>query len=179
LTTDSYTKDRRATTDTRARRIGPGFVMVLILSVASTAALLIAAVVYYLGAPARIASDYSSIASPANRVLSAELADYDNNRTHDLTAARSDLMSVVKTVSSVDDQLSAVTFPTAANNASGAVIEADKKLTKLIGLQAQAPTLRRMRSFDPGVQAAAAAVRRQVRAIRLDLGLPAASGPLF
>ena len=88
MTTDSY---RRTTKNAaEARPVGPGFAPVLILSVATTAALLIGAVVYWMSAPQRIASSYTVIASPANRALTAELAAYKTTRTHDLVAARSD-----------------------------------------------------------------------------------------
>lgn len=179
MTSDSYTGGGRSTRHGRVGSIGPGFAPVLVLSVVSTAALLILAVVYYSGSPARIASDYTSIASPADQALTAELAGYTHNRRHDLTAARSDLTRLVRTVASFDDQLAVVTFPSAAATPAAALTQADQKLAKLIGLQAQAPSLRKMRSFDRRADAAAAAVKTQAGRIRRALGLPPSSGPLF
>jgi hypothetical protein len=179
LTSDSYTRDGRSTRHGRARSIGPGFAPVLLLSVVSTAALLILALIYYSGSSARIASDYTSIAFPADQALRAELAGYAHNRHHDLAAARSDLMRAVKTVASFDDQLAEVSFPSAAATPAGALNQADRKLAKLIGLQVRAPSLRKMRSFDRRADAAAAAVKTQVARIRQGLGLPPSSGPLF
>jgi hypothetical protein len=179
LTSDSYTTDGRSIRRDQARSIDPGFTPLLVLSVVSTAALLILALVYYSGSQARIATDYTSIASPANQALTAELAGYVHNRRHDLAAARSDLMREVKTVASFDDQLAGVSFPSAAAAPAGALNQADQKLAKLIGRQMRAPSLRKMRSFDRRAEAAAAAVKTQVARIRRGLGLPPSGGPLF
>jgi hypothetical protein len=179
LTSDSYIRGGRSTRHGQARSIGSGFAPVLVLSAVSTAALLMLALVYYSGSSARIASDYTSVASPANQALTAELASYTHNRRHHLAAARSDLMREVKTVDSFDDQLAGVSFPSAAATSAGALTQADHKLAKLIGLQARAPSLRKMRSFDRRAGAAAAAVKTQVARIRRGLGLRPSSGPLF
>ena len=179
MTSDSYTADGRSTGRDRARSIGPGFTPLLVLSVVSTVALLILALVYYSGSQARIASDYASIASPADQALTAELAGYTHNRHHDLAAARSDLMREVKTVASFDDQLAGVSFPSAVATPAGALTQADQKLAKLIGLQVRVHSLRKMRSFDHRAEAAAAAVKTQVARIRQGLGLRPSSGPLF
>lgn len=184
MTSDSYTRERRSTRgdytrDGRAWSIGPGFAIVLVLSFVATALLLIFALVYFAGSSARIASDYTFVASPANRALTAEVDGYAHNRRGDLAAARSDLMREVKTVGSFDDQLGTVSFPSAAATAAGALTQADQKLAKLIGLQARAPSLRKMRSFDRRVETAAAVVKSQVGLIRRALGLPPSSGPLF
>jgi hypothetical protein len=184
LTSDSYTRERRSSRadyarDGRAWSIGPGFAMVLVISFVATALLLILSLVYYAGSSARIASDYTTVASPANRALTAEVDGYSHNRRRDLAAARSDLTREVRTVGSFDDQLATVSFPSAAATAAGALIQADQKLAKLIGLQVRAPSLRKMRSFDGSVEAAAAVVKTQAGLIRRALGLPPSSGPLF
>jgi hypothetical protein len=184
LTSDSYIRDGRYTRGDntrggRARPIGPGFAMVLVLSFVTTALLLIFSVVYFAGSSARIASDYTTVASPADRALTAEVDGYAQNRRRDLAAARSDLTREVTTVGSFDDQLGTVSFPAAAAAAAGALTQADQKLAKLIGLQARAPSLRKMRSFDRRVEAAAAVVKTQVGLIRRALGLPPSTGLLF
>jgi hypothetical protein len=163
----------------RVRSIRPGFAIVLVLSFVSTALFLIFALVYYAGSSARIASDYTTVASPANRALTAEVDGYAHNRRRDLALAKSDLTKEVETVGSFDDQLGTVTFPSAAATAAGALTQADQKLAKLIGLQARAPSLRKMRSFDHRVEAAAAVVKTQAELIRQALGLPPSSGELF
>jgi len=184
LTSDSYTRDGRITRgddsrDGRVRSISPGFAVLLVLSLGTTALLLIFALVYYAGSSARIASDYTTVASPADRALTAEVDGYAHNRRRDLAAARSDLMSELRTVGSFDDQLETVSFPSAAATAADGLTQADQKLAKLIGLQARAPSLKKMRSFDRHVEAAAAVVKTQVGLIRRALGLPPSSGTLF
>ena len=184
MTSDSLTRDGRYTREGdikggRERSIRPGFAIVLVFSFVSTALLLILALVYYAGSSARIASDYTTVASPANRALTAEVDGYAHNRHRDLASAKSDLTREVKTVGSFDDQLATVTFPSAAATAADGLTQADQKLANLIGLQARAPSLRKMRSFDRHVEAAAAVVKTQVRLIRRALGLPPSSGTLF
>jgi hypothetical protein len=163
----------------RVQSISPGFAVVLVLSLVTTALLLILSLVYFAGSSARIASDYTIVASPANRALTGEVDAYAHNRRRDFASAKSDLTREVKTVGSFDDLLATVSFPPAAATAAGALIQADQKLAKLIGLQAQAPSLRKMRLFDPRVEAAAAVVKTQARLIRQALGLPPSSGLLF
>jgi hypothetical protein len=184
LTTDTYTKDGRHTTggytgDGRLGSISPGFTVLLMLSFVTTALLLIFVLVYFAGSSARIASDYTTVASPANRALTSEVNGYAQNRRRDLAAAKSDLTREVGTVGSFDDLLATVSFPPPAATAAATLTQADQKLAKLIGLQAQAPSLRKMRAFDPRVEAAAAAVKTQAGLIRGALGLPPSSGPLF
>jgi hypothetical protein len=141
--------------------------------------LLILAFVYYAGSSSRIASDYTTVASPANQALAADVGGYSHDRDHDLAAARSDLQRELNTLTSFDTQLGTVAFPGAAGAAATALTQADGTLEKLIGLQVRAPSLRKMRSFDRRVEAAAAAVTTQAGLIRRALGLPPSSGELF
>jgi hypothetical protein len=64
------------------------------------AVLLVLAVTYYRGSPARIASDYTALAVPANQAITAEVDAYASNQRHDLAAAKSDLTREVKTEAS-------------------------------------------------------------------------------
>lgn len=179
MTSGTYTRHRRSTKDGRTRPSGGSFAIVVVLSCASTALLLILAFVYWAGSAARIAGLYTAIASPANRALSSERSAYNRDRLQNLAAARSDVLRERKTITSFDDQFLAVTFPSAAATASEELVKADRKLRKLIDQQVHAPTLRRMRSLDPSVRAAAAAVQTQTGRIRQALGLPRSTGPLY
>lgn len=170
---------RRTDGSGQAQPIGAGFTVVAVLSIAVTAALLISALVYYLGSPGRIASDYTSVASPANQALSAELASFAKDRNSDLAAAKSDLTREATTISSFNVLLGGVTFPTAAASASQSLIFADDRLHKLIQVQAQAHSLGEMQALEAGADLAAVNVKIQVARIRGALGLPPASGPLF
>jgi hypothetical protein len=161
------------------RAISTGFAMLMVLSIAATILLIVAVLAYASGSPARIASDYTSVASPANQALAQEVDGYSHDRDHDLAAAKSDLLKEVSTLASFDTQLATVAFPGAAATAATALTGAEENLAKLIRLQVRAPSLRRLRSFDPRVEAAAAAVKTEAGLIRRDLGLPPSSGELF
>ena len=174
------TRDSLPSRGGRERRTGAGFAVVAVLSVAATAALLIAAVVYYLGSPGRIASDYTSVASPANQAMRTELASYTKNRySGNLAAAESDLTREARTISSFNVLLETVTFPRAAASASQSLIFADDKLHKLIQAQARSHTLGEMQGLEAGANAAAVNVKIKVARIRAALGLPPGSGPLY
>jgi hypothetical protein len=163
----------------RAQPIGPAFVALAALSPVIVIALIVAGLRYYSGSSARIASQYTTVAAPANQALTAEVNSYTHNRRHDLAAAKSDLTREAKTESSFDTQLALITFPGAAGTAAGVLIQADEKRIKLIGLQAQSSSLRQLRSFGSADQATTAAVEVQVGRIRQALGLPSAGGGAY
>lgn len=160
------------------RRNVTGFLLIAVPSVVA-AALLILAIPYYAGASARIAGLYANLAGPADQALTAQIAGYTHNQHHKLAAAKLDLSKEAKTEASFDNQLGQITFPPAADPHADLLIAADENRIKLIRLQMKAKTLRKLRSFDARDQAADVAVEAQVRIIRRDLGLPAASGPLY
>lgn len=155
---------------------GSGLVWV---SAAVAVMLLIAAFVYALGGSARSASAYTAIAGPADQALLSEVAGYTRDQRHDLAAATSDLKREVTTASAFDVQIGGFTFPNRASDAGVALLLADQKRVKVLGLQAQSTSLRQLRSFGPSVQAADAAVAAQVRIIRQDMGLPAVGTPQY
>jgi hypothetical protein len=161
------------------RAISAGFAVVIVLSSVATLLLIVAVFAYASGSPARIASDYTTPAAPANRALTAEIVAYASNERHDLAAAKSALESEVKTDASFDTLLGEVAFPSSAGTAAAALINADQKREKLLALQAQSRSLRKLRRFDARDRAADAAVEVQVRLIRQALGLPGSSGELF
>jgi hypothetical protein len=163
--------------EARQRNI-TGFLLIAMGSVVA-AVLLILAVPYYAGSSARIASLYSNLADPANRALAAEMQAYAVNQHHNLAAAKLDLSNEVKTETSFDNQLSGITFPRAADPHADTLTALDAKRIKVIYLQLQAPSLRKLRAFDSRVQAASAAVKAQVSIMRQDLGLPPVSGELY
>jgi hypothetical protein len=160
----------------RARPAEPAFVALAVLAPVAVIALIVAGLLYYSGAPARISSQYTDVAAPADQALTAEANGYTHNRRHHLAAARSDLRKEAKTEASFDNQLALITFPGAAGTAADVLLQADKKRIKLISLQAQSTSLRQLRSFNSADQATTAAVEVQVGRIRQALGLPPASG---
>jgi hypothetical protein len=156
-----------------------GFIVLATVSAVSLLGLIVAIAVYVSGSSTRIGSDYTSVADPANLALSGEINDFTANQRHSLPAAKAALTSEMKTEDSFDSQLGDVTFPGAAATVADALIAADQKRIKLIGQQAQARSLKKLRAFNSQVQAANAAVQNQAKIIRQDLGLSASSGPLF
>ncbi len=155
-----------------------GFLLIAVGSLIA-AVLLIAAIPYYRGSPARIASLYSNLAGPADRALAAEFQAYGVNRNRNLAAAKLDLSDEVKAETSFDSQLGQITFPPAADPHADQLTAADAKRIKLIKLQLKATSLRKLRALDSQVEAASAAVDAQVTIMRADLGLPAVSGGLY
>lgn len=160
------------------RRNVSGFLLLAVPSLLAVG-LLILAVPYYAGASARIASLYTNVAGPANQALKPAMAGYTRAQHHNLAVAKLDLSKEAKAEASFDNQLSLITFPPGTGPHADLLIAADQKRTKLIKSQMQARTLRKLRSFDARIQAADAAVEAQVTIIRKDLGLPAASTPLY
>jgi hypothetical protein len=155
-----------------------GFLLIAMGSLVA-ALLLILAVPYYAGSSARIASLYTNVAGPADRILAADFQAYGVNRLRNLAAAKSDLSNEVKADTAFDDQLGTVTFPAAPDPHADQLTAADAKRIKLIKLQLQVKSLRKLRALDSQVQAASAAVNAQVKIMRADLGLPAVSGGLY
>jgi hypothetical protein len=155
-----------------------GFLLIAMGS-AVAALLLILAVPYYAGTSARIASLYSNVAGPADRTLAAEIKAYAVNLHSNLAAAKLDLSNEVKAETSFDNQLGEITFPPAADPHADQLTALDAKRIKLIKLQLQATSLRKLRAFDSRVEAASAAVDAQVTIMRADLGLPPVSGGLY
>jgi len=155
-----------------------GFLLIAMGS-AVAALLLILAVPYYAGSSARIASLYTNVAGPADRILAADLKAYGVNRLRNLAAAKSDLSNEVKAETSFDSQLGDITFPPAPDPHADQLTALDAKRIALIKLQLKAPSLRKLRALDSQVQAASAAVDAQVKIMRADLGLPSVTGGLY
>jgi hypothetical protein len=158
-------------TEAPARNIS-GFLLIAVPS-AVVLVLLILAVPYYAGASARISSLYTNLAVPADRALTADIDGYSLNQHRNLPAAKLYLLKQVQAEASFDNQLGDITFPPAPDPHADLLIAVDQKRIKLIRLQMQAKTLRKLRSFNARDLAANAAVEAQVRIIRQDLGLPA------
>jgi hypothetical protein len=155
-----------------------GFLLLATGSVIA-AVLVILAVPYYAGSSGRISSLYTNVAGPADRLLAADISAYGVNRRRNLAAAKLDLSNEVKVETAFDNQLGTITFPPAPDPHADELTAADAKRIQLIKLQLQAPSLRKLRAFDSRVEAASAAVDAQIKIMRADLGLPAASGGLY
>jgi hypothetical protein len=155
-----------------------GFLLIALGSVIA-AVLVILAVPYYAGSSARIGSLYTNVASPADRLLAADISAYGVNRHRNLAAAKLDLSNMVKVETAFDNQLGTITFPPAPDPHADELIAADAKRIALIKLQLKTTSLRKLRALDSQVQTASAAVDAQIKIMRADLGLPAVSGGLY
>ncbi|HTW04710.1 MAG TPA: hypothetical protein VMF87_30735 [Streptosporangiaceae bacterium] len=155
-----------------------GFLLIAVPSVV-VLVLLFLAVPYYAGASARITKLYTNLAVPADQALAPDIAAYSHDMDTSLAAAKLDLQKQVQAETSFDNQLGDITFPPAPDPHADLLIAADQKRIKLIKLQMQAKTLRKLRSFNARDLAANATVEEQVTIIRQDLGLPPASGHLY
>lgn len=155
-----------------------GFLLIAVPS-AVVLVLLILAVPYYAGASTRISSLYTNLAVPADRAVTADLESYSNNMHSNLAAAKLDLQKQVQAETSFDNQLGEITFPPGPDPHADLLIAADQKRIKLIKLQIQAKTLRKLRSFNAQDVAANAVVEEQVRILRQGLGLPPAPGNMY
>jgi hypothetical protein len=155
-----------------------GFLMIAVPSLVALI-LVILAIAYYPGQGKRIAHLYSSLAAPANKAVTVDVADYTKNQRHNLAAARADLAKLVKADSSFDTTFGAVGWPKSAESAAAALVKADQKRNKLFDRQEKAKTLRQLQAFDKSDQTANAAVEALVQQVRTDLGLPLASGQQF
>jgi hypothetical protein len=155
-----------------------GFLLIAVPS-AVVLVLLIVAVPYYAGASARISSLYTNLSVPADQALTADINGYSHDMVSNLAAAKLDLQKQVQAETSFDNQLGDITFPPAPDPHVDLLIAADQKRIKLIRLQMQARTLRKLRSFNAQDLAANAVVEQQVKIIRQDLGLSAAPGNLY
>jgi hypothetical protein len=154
-------------------------ILVIAMGSVVAAVLVILAVPYYEGSSARIASLYTNVAGPADRILAADIKAYGLNRLRNLAAAKSDLSNEVQAETAFDSQLGTITFPPAPDPHADQLITADAKRIKLIKLQLQVRSLRKLRALDSQVQVASAAVDAQIKIMRADLGLPAVSGGLY
>jgi hypothetical protein len=155
-----------------------GFLMIAVPSLVALI-LVILAIAYYPGQGKRIAHLYTSLAAPANKAVTVDVAAYTKNQRHNLAAARADLAKLVKADSSFDTTFGAVGWPKPAESAAAALVKADQKRNKLFDQQEKAKTLRQLQAFDKSDQTANAAVEALVQQVRTDLGLPLASGQQF
>jgi hypothetical protein len=173
LSSSSYAsagQDRRVT----------GSAMLAALSITTTLLLVIAGLIYYSGSSARTVSNYTTLASPTDQALTAEMNSYSKDLDHNLAAAKSDLSSQVQTETSFDTVLATVGFQTTdEQNTEAALLQADTARISLLDKQAKASSFAQMQSYDARVQTAGVAVVAQVKTLRQELGLPAVSGQLY
>jgi hypothetical protein len=192
LTSETYAEGGR-------RQPTAGGIMIMISSCLS-ALLLIAAIIYALGAGGReqaalaaagceptltpsmqpcttqpiLASHYLAVITPATQQLNTDAAAYAASEGDHLAVAEAALTAEVTSERALDANLTAFAFPPAIKPLARALISANQARATLTAEQARSSSLSRMRSFDHQVQLADAAVQTQMRLVRnaVDTPLP-------
>jgi hypothetical protein len=152
-----------------------------------------------------IASQYKAIATPASQQLDTEMAAYTANQRRHLAAAEAALTAEVATEHAFDTSLAAMAFTpqnrataytliqTATSNGTPvplaaalftpqltvmaeALIQAGQARATLIAQQARSSSLKQLRSFNPRVRAANAAVQTDMNLILNALHSPPQAG---
>jgi hypothetical protein len=148
-----------------------------------------------------LVSQYDAIVTPASKQLSADMVAYTANEGNNLAAAEAALTAEVGTeqalansLAAVTDTpqnranalalitsassngnpvpLAAVTFTPQSTVVANALIQADQALATLTAEQAKSSSLTRLRSFNPRVEAARAAVKTDMNLLLKALELP-------
>jgi hypothetical protein len=120
---------------------------------------------------AMLSGQYTAMMTPATQQLNADAAAYAANERLDLAAAESALSATVASAQALDARLSAFPFPPAVAPAAKALIQANQALAALTAEQARSSSFTQLRSFDPRVQAASAAVRAEMARVRKALAI--------
>jgi hypothetical protein len=192
LTSETYAEGGR-------RQLTAGGIMIMISSCLS-ALLLIAAIIYALGAGERtqaaltaagceptltpsmqqcttqpiLKGQYLAVITPATQQLNTDAAAYAASEGDHLAVAEAALTAEVTSERALDANLTAFAFPPAIKPLARALISANQARATLTAEQARSSSLSRMRSFDHQVQLADAAVQTQMRLVRnaVDTPLP-------
>jgi hypothetical protein len=153
-----------------------------------------------------VISQYQAIVTPASKQLTADMAAYRASEGHNLVAAQAALTAEVATEQAVDTSLAAVMFTpqnraralalitSAASNGNtpvpsaavtftpqitviaDALVRANQALAKLTAQEARSSTLTQLRSFNPRVDVAAAAVQTDMKLMIKALHAPLQEG---
>jgi hypothetical protein len=121
---------------------------------------------------AMLASQYTAIMTLATQQLSIDGAAYTANQKDHLTAAESALAAAVAAEHALDTKLAGFPFPPAVARTAKALIQANQALAALTAEQARSSSLTQLRSFNPRVEVASAAVQREMTLVRYALAVP-------
>jgi hypothetical protein len=123
-----------------------------------------------------VASEYMAIMTPATQQLNTDMAAYTASEKHNLAGAEAALTAEVTSERAFDTSLAAITFPPAIAPIAKALIRANQARAELTAEQARSSTLTRLRSFNPRVRVASAAVQTEMKLIRQALDSPPPAG---
>jgi hypothetical protein len=120
----------------------------------------------------KLARQYLAVAGPANKALDHQVDAFDDARHDDLARAVAALRGQAVTERGFDRKLAAIDFPAPLDTTAGLLIQANQARIALTLREAGATSLARLATFRKRHAAADAAVERQVRLLRKQLGLP-------
>jgi hypothetical protein len=115
---------------------------------------------------------YKRVVNPVVQQVNADVADYNANERHDLTAAEAALRAEVTTENLFDKSLAKFPFPPSVAPKVKTLIQAIEAQAKLTAAQAQSSSAAQMRSFNGRVKVASAAVRTDLTLVRKTLEKP-------
>jgi len=121
---------------------------------------------------AMLTSQYTAIMNPARQQLNTDAAAYTANEEHHLAAAESALTAIVAAEHALDTRLTSFPFPPALAPVASALLQADQALATLTAEQARSSSLTQLRSFNPRVDLASAAVQAEMTLLRKALAVP-------
>lgn len=161
--------------------------LILVLSSCVAAVLLVAGLMYARGSTARhnaevianaqlVTSQFMKILVPAREKLKAGQVAYNRSQRRDLAAAESALMAEVTSERAFGTSLAEVEFPDALTAAGAELVTANQARANLTAEQARSSSLTQLRSFNRRVDAAGAAVQKEIKIIRTVLASEAQGG---
>ncbi len=119
-----------------------------------------------------LAARYLAIAQPANRQLDHDFDGLKDHEGDDLASAEADLRAAAATERRFDWQLVAITFPPQTEPIVRLLFNVNQARARLSTTAAAAMSLRQLRGYQAGLDAANQPVEEAVRVIRSQLGLP-------
>jgi hypothetical protein len=113
---------------------------------------------------------YMAIVTPAVQQLNIDEAAYTANEGRSLATAEVALTSEMTSERALDARLASFPFPPGASPVAKALIQANQARANLTAEQARSSSLTQMRSFNQQVDAASAAVQKEMKLLRNALG---------
>jgi hypothetical protein len=118
------------------------------------------------------AAKYLTIAEVGNRGLGRAFDALDERDHDNLVAARADLRAAAEIERTFDRSLTAIAFPPAIKETAGALVRVNEARAAVASKAAASPSLQELRGYEGQLSAANAAVEKEVRTLRHQLGLP-------
>ena len=119
-----------------------------------------------------LARQYLAVAGPANEALDHQVDTFEDAQHDDLATAVAALRGQARVERRFDRKLAAIGFPRPLDATAYLLIQVNRERIKLTLREARATSLKGLAAFRQRHRAADAAVERQVRMIRKQLGLP-------